>query len=99
MRIRVTGETAPERVSDEGCFVQELLELFGQQRLGAIAQGFIGVVVHLDDEPIGPSGDPRERQRDHLRAYPRRMAGVHNDGKMRELLDTETAPTSRVNRK
>lgn len=42
---------------DDAHLGNQLLVLFNRERLRAVAEGAFGMVVHLDDEAVGPDGD------------------------------------------
>ena len=54
-------------------------ELLGAQRLRTVADRLLGTRVHLDDDPVGAGRGCRERQRQHQRAPPGRVARVDHD--------------------
>ena len=50
-------------------------EVVRTQRLRAVADGLVGVRVHLDDDPVGAGGGRGERQRQTRSRRPRRGSG------------------------
>src|SRR5664279_5182543 len=62
-------------------------EVLGPQRLGSVADGLVGVGVHLDDDPVGADGGSGERQRQHQVAPPGGVARIDDHWQVRELLE------------
>ena len=72
---------------DGADFGDEVFVLRDGQRLRAVGEGALGVVVDFDDEAVGPDGDAGPRQRrDHV-VLARPVRGVDDDRQVREAAD------------
>jgi hypothetical protein len=69
-------------VGDKGDFVHELYKLVGIERLCTVGEGFIGLVVHFDDQAIGADRSRGPSQGQNHIALAGAMARIHNDGQM-----------------
>ena len=80
---------APHTPGDGLQLAHEGLELVGGDGLGAVTQGVLGVVVHLDDQPIRSGG---HRRQGHTLHHPRPAAGVggvYHHRQVGQLLDRQ----------
>src|SRR4029077_10777032 len=64
----------------------QLAELFRIERLRAVAQRVVRIVVDLDEQPVGSSRHRRARHGSDLIAASGAMRWVADDGQMRKLL-------------
>ena len=73
-----------------GAIRRNLLHQFGVlsgiERLRAVAQRVIGIVVHLHQQPVGAGGHGSARHRRHQIAAAGAVRGIADDRQMRELL-------------
>ena len=69
-----------------GRLAHQGVELLRVERLRAVAERGLGVVVDLDDQAVRAGADGCLGQGGHQRVNPSGMAGVHNNGKMAHLL-------------
>src|ERR1039458_3131060 len=56
--------------------IHEVVELVRIERLVAVAERVVGIVMYLDDEAIGPHSDSSARQRGDLVALSSAVTGV-----------------------
>ena len=83
---RCVGTFAPQHRRDLPDLLHERVELIGKQRLHAIRQRAIGIVMDFDDQTVGSNGDSGAGERRHFVALARAVAGIDDDGQMAEAL-------------
>src|SRR5438093_7243225 len=81
-RDRLQADTPADRGRDDPQLRHQPIELRREHRLRAVAQRVVGIVVHLDDETVGASGDRGPGHGCHLVAPSRAVAGIGDDRKM-----------------
>src|SRR5262249_8185832 len=86
-RHGLQADAAADRRPDDPQLRHQAIELRRQQRLRAVAERVVGIVVHLDDEAVGAGRDGGARHRRHLVAASRSMARIADHGQVAELLD------------
>ena len=62
------------------------VELIGKQRLHAVGERAVRIVVHFDDQAVGSHGDGGAGKRRHLVALAGAVAGIDDDGQMAQAL-------------
>ena len=68
-RDRFQADAAADRRSDDAQLGHQPVELHREHRLGSVAQGLVGIVVHLDNQTIRTDRDRRSGElRDHVAA-------------------------------
>src|SRR5205807_305069 len=67
--------------------VHQFFKLYWVERLDAVGERFVGIVMHLDDQAIGAHRHCRARQWRHLVALPGPVTGIHNDRQVAQPLD------------
>lgn len=67
--------------------LHELLEVFGQYCLGAVAERPVRATVDFDDRSLSARGNAGQRQRRDQVALPRCMGRIDEDWQMRALLN------------
>src|SRR5437773_6986560 len=91
MAMRRNGATASDRPADGGGddaeLGHQLGELLGVDRLRAVGERHLGLVVHLDHDAVRSRRHGRARHRDHLVAETGSVARVREDRQMAQLLD------------
>src|SRR5579863_132087 len=60
----------------------QFIELVGEQRLWAVGERLIGLVMHFDHQSIGADGDGGARQRSDLVALAGSVTGIDKDRQM-----------------
>ncbi|HSL68999.1 MAG TPA: hypothetical protein VK864_02090 [Longimicrobiales bacterium] len=77
-------ERAANRLRDDSDLIDQLVELFRPQALGAIRQGMIRIGVHFHHQAIGTRSHGRTRHGRHFGAHTRAMRWIRDDGQVRE---------------
>src|SRR5579883_778861 len=85
-RYRQASDGAAHSLRNNAELLHHFSELLGAQRLRAVAQGVIGVMVDFDDEPVCPRRHRRARHRQDLVSSAGAVRRIGNDRKMRERL-------------
>ena len=67
--------------------LHQRVKLLGIEGLRAVAQGALGVVVHLDHQAVRTGGNGRARERLHHPADARRVGGIDDHRQVALLLD------------
>src|SRR6267378_8582720 len=87
MNSRQLVDDAVEDGGDLAHFVGEDREFFRKDRLHAVGEGFVRLVVDFDEEAIGANGDGSAGEREYFVALAGTVAGIDEDGQVAALLD------------
>src|ERR1035441_4838038 len=75
------GNRSSQDLGNLANLIHEVVELVRIERLVAVAERVVGIVMYLDDEAIGPHSDSSARQRRDLVALSSAVAGVDEEGR------------------
>src|SRR2546423_673199 len=83
----VLGHAAAYRRSDDTELGHELIELAGLERLRAVGEGMVGIVVYFDEQAVGAGGHSGASHGGNFVAASGAMRRVGEHGKVREFFD------------
>jgi hypothetical protein len=67
-------------------FMDELVEFSRQNRLRAVGERMVGIVVYFDEQAVGPGCHSSARKRQHFVPAAGSVRGIHDDGQMAAAL-------------
>ena len=82
----IAGHQSSHHRRDLPHLLHQLVKLFRVQRLDAIGQGLVGVVVDFDDQSVRANRNRRARQRSNFVPFSSAVAWIDHDGQMAEPL-------------
>ena len=71
--------------SDLAHFVRQVGKLLGKNRLHAVRESLVGLVMDFDEQSVGPDCDGGPRERQNLMALAGAVAGIDEDGQVAAL--------------